>query len=184
MRFVRLTLFVLTALVLFSGSTLADTIDYQGAGTLSNHTAFVAGAIRAGHSWEVGTELVQIENLTTGVNHTGNLGELDVTTGTLMHCASGLCFTGGTLDIDNLANKDLFLGTFKSGNISLQHGLATLSAVLANGATTVIRLNRNSFSSQALVSTHVGVIPEPNALYLMGSGLVGLALLWRKKKTI
>lgn len=167
--------FVLLAVLLLAPLAVGDSIDFQGAGTLSNHTAFTIGRIAAGRTWAVGTQLIQIDNITTGHNQTGDLGVIDITTGTLSHCSSGFCFTGGTLDIDNLSNKDLFFGALKSGTITMNGATTILSAVLSNGATSVIRENNNTFSSQALVRTSAAVIPEPASMTLMGTGLLSFA---------
>jgi hypothetical protein len=169
-------------IVFFCPVALADSVDYQGSGTLSAGTAFTMGMIAPGSFWEAGDRLVQIDDLTTGVIHTGNLGVLDVKTGTLFACASGLCFNGGSLDIDNLSNHDLFFGKLSSGTITTSGGKTILSAVLANGATTVINLKSGQFSSQALVQSHV--IPEPATMGLMGTGLSLLGLIGWKKRAV
>lgn len=170
----------LLALVFFALAApiaVAGSIDYQGTGTISGGTASTQGSIAVGKTWEVIDQLVQIDN--NGVVQTGNLGKIDLTTGTLSSCAAGFCFTGGTLDIDNLSDADLALATFTSGSISTAGGVTTLSAFLPNGAATVIKLSNNSFSTQALV----GTVPEPATLGLLGTGLVSLAgLVWSKRR--
>lgn len=163
------------ALLAFSTLSLADSIDYQASGTIANHTAFTMGTIVAGKTWEVGDELVQIDDLTTGKNRTGMLGIIDLTTGKLFSCASGLCFTGGSLDIDNAKHGSIFDGVLQSGSISRLHGSTILSAIVSNGAVTVIKLKGGQFSTQALV----GTVPEPATLGLFGIGLLAFGFIRR-----
>lgn len=181
MDFVRLLL--VAVLLTFPAAALGDSIDYQGVGLLTNHTAFERGMIAAGHIWEAGDRLTQIIDLTTGHIVRGNLGIVDVTTGRLLPCAAGFCFAGGTLDIDSIHGGSIFDGNFSRGSIDVENGFVVLNAFFTNGAAAVIRDHRNSFSTQALVRGVGAQVPEPATFALMGSGLVSLAFLWRKRKT-
>lgn len=172
-----LCLFMLAMVPLAVG----DSFDYQGAGVLANHTAFTKGSISAGSMWEIGDRLLEIIDLTTGHTTIGNLGIVDVTTGVLSKCAVGFCFSGGTLDIDSKGGGSIFDGSFTTGTISTHNGTVTLSAFLANGAATVIRDNKNSFSTQAIVHG-VSPVPEPVSLMLMGTGLLVLSVVRARKK--
>ena len=169
------------ALLVLCPLVLGDSIDYQAAGNLKSHTAFTAGSIAAGRTWEVGARLLEIDNLTTGKITTGNLGIVDVSSGKLSLCSSGLCFTGGSLDIDNLAGSDLFFGKLLSGTISKSNGVTILTATLTNGATSVIKETSGTFSSQAI--THgPGVVPEPTTLSLLGTGLFAIGFMFLKRR--
>lgn len=152
---------------------VADSIDYQGAGTLKNGTAIVTGSIAVGHVWSVTDQLLQIDDLTTGHDIVGHLGTITITTGTLSACSAGFCFAGGTLDIDGTHNNSIFDSTFSTGSISKSGGITALQAFLSNGAATLIRDNKNSFSTQAVVHTP-GVVPEPMSLILMATGLLAM----------
>jgi hypothetical protein len=164
--------FLAVVVLALSSFAFADSFDYQAAGTLQAGTAFTSGSISAGHFWDIGDRLFTIENLTSGVTQSGNLGIVDVQTGVLSSCSSGFCFNGGTLDIDDLRGNDVFLGRILSGEISSSNGVTILSARLANGATTVIKERGGEYSSQALV--HGAAVPEPASWLLLGTGLLTL----------
>lgn len=169
-------LWLLNAILLMVPLAVADSIDFQGAGTLTNGTAFTNGSPTAGEPWEVGVRLLQIENLSNGFIRRGNLGVIDVLTGTLLtNCpGGGFCFFGGHLDIDSVTGASIFDGDFFQGSVTKRNGIVVLTAFLSNGAVTVIHDNLNTFSSQAIV--HGATVPEPASLMLLGTGLLGLGL--------
>lgn len=177
---VLLALLAVALILIFPLSALGDSVDYQGAGSLSLGTAQQFGSIRAGHVWEVGVQLIEIDDLTTRQVSSGNLGTLDVTSGSLSACSAGFCFTGGTLDIDDSHGHDIFLGKLVSGTISQTGGKTIMSAFLSNGSTAVLKDNASTFSSQALITTPRVGVPEPASSLLLGTGLVILSGLCRK----
>jgi hypothetical protein len=152
----------------------ADTIDYSGAGSLSAGTATVSGSVSAGHTWGVLDQLIEIKNETTGQDQSGLLGSVDVVTGTLFKCASGLCFKGGDLDIRDTAGNVIVKLSFTSGTVSKIGGNTFLNAVLAQGATVLLEDSKGNFSSDSTISTHT-TVPEVPGLWLLGSGLLGLS---------
>lgn len=180
---VRRSAICLAAICCFATVAVGDSVDYQGAGTLANHTAFQKGQPAAGHTWEVGDQLREIIDLTTGHAMHGNLGILDVTTGSLSSCMGGevLCFSGGSLDIDNRQGKDIFFGMLKNGTVINNGTNVFLNATLRNGATTVFRIKGNRFSSQALI-TPAPVVAEPATLIMFSTGLALLGLFYRAKR--
>jgi hypothetical protein len=170
---------VAIAIFLFSTLALADSVEFQASGVLGVN-AHTVGRIRAGSIFGVTNELMLIDDLTTGTVHTGNLGTFDLVTGTLFKCSSGLCFDGGTLDLDRLNGSDYFLHALTTGTISTVDGATSIVAHLTNGEAAVLKLGPN-VSSQALVRTHIGVIPEPASLFLMGTGLLTVVAFGRKR---
>lgn len=171
-------LLVLLALVSFAA---ADSIDYAGAGSLSDKTASEFGSPSLGKAWSVTTILVEIDNTTTGMVETGNLGLVTITTGTLTGCGTALCFTGGSLDIKAKNGSVIFDESFTDGTV-LKLGTNTyFNATLSNGGTTMIASLSGSFSSDSVVTTRTSAVPESSSLFLLGSGLVGLWWLGREK---
>jgi hypothetical protein len=174
----RVVLLALLALVLPTAA-LADTIDYTNLGTVGSGTATITGNATAGSTYSLTSQLVIIKDVTTNVTTTGALGWVNVTTGTLSACPAGLCFTGGTLTITSAGGATLFQGTFRGGLIASVPGGATIvNAFLGTaGGTTQITMN----VGQVVVSGDTIVTPEPGTLGLLGTGLVGLAGLVRRK---
>lgn len=169
---------VLLALV---GFAAADSIDYAGAGSLSDHTASEFGSPTVGHAWSVTTVLVEIDNTTTGMVETGNLGLVTITTTTLSTCGTALCFSGGSLDIKAKNGSVIFDESFTNGTI-LKLGTNTyFNASLVNGGTTMIASLSGSFSSDSVITTASSTVPESSSLFLLGSGLLGLWWIGREK---
>lgn len=180
MRYVWL-LILLTAFVCFPRLAHGDSIDFQGAGSLSAGTAVQFGSVRPGHVWEVMTTLVEIDNLTTGMIERGMLGTIDITSGTLFSCGANLCFHGGTLDIDAPNNSSIFDSQFSGGTITVVDGITTLNAHFGSRvAAALIRNGGGEFSSQALTRTSGPTVPEPSSYLLLGSGVLGLGLLGKR----
>lgn len=172
---------VLLMLLALVGFAAADSIDYAGAGTLADHTASEFGSPTAGKAWSVTTILVEIDDSTTGMVETGNLGLVTITTGTLSTCGTALCFTGGSLDIKAKNGSVIFDESFTNGTL-LKLGTNTyLNASLSNGGTTMIASTTGSFSSDSVVNTRGAPVSESGGLLLLGTGLVGLWWLARQK---
>jgi hypothetical protein len=177
----RIILFV--AFLAFSVVAAADTIDYAGGGSVKNRTGTITGSIANGKTWSVTDELMQIDDETIHVITRGDLGKVDITTGTLMACSTGFCFSGGSLDITNSSGGTLFDGAFTSGTITQSGGNTFLNASLANGGTVLIKSKSGAFSTDSIITTTAATTPEPSTLGLLGSGLIGLAFMrqWARR---
>jgi hypothetical protein len=172
----RVFLLALLAVALPTAA-LADSItDYEGLGTSGAGTATITGTVTSGGSLDITTAL-------TGVNGVATSGTISWTTGTLTGSGSSFTYTGGTLTIMSGA-QTLFSGTFSSstpGTVTVTPVSILISGVLANGGgTETITIKK---SGAFTVSADIGVVttPEPGTLGLIGTGLIGLAGLARRK---
>jgi PEP-CTERM motif len=119
-----------------------------------------------------------IVNKNAGTTTTGNLGTVTVTAGALVSSCGRGCFTftGGTIDIVSIAGSTLFMGSF-NGTLISAGGVVSLSC--AEGGIPVI--GGFQVSAAGVVSGDTIVTPEPGTLSLLGTGLLGLAGMVRRK---
>ena len=173
----RVVLLALLALALPT-LALADSItDFEGFGTSAAGTATITGLpLTSGGSLDITTAL-------TGVNGVATTGTITWNTGALTGSGSSFTYTGGSLTIMSGATT-LFSGTFSSstpGTVTVTPVSILLSGVLANGGgtETITIMKSGAFT----VSADIGVVatPEPGTLGLIGTGLIGLAGLARRK---
>lgn len=166
----RVFLLALLALALPS-MALADSIDFAFGGKLGT-TATTSGTAAASGTYSVTSSLLDM-------NFAPASGTVQVSTGTLSSCSAGLCFTGGTIDVWNSSNQLLFKGTF-DGSLTNAGGVISINAnpggsPVVAGFTFVVSKG-GSVSGDFTVAT-----PEPGTLGLIGTGLIGLAGLARRK---
>ncbi len=174
----RVVLLALLALALPTAA-LADTIDYGNLGSVGGSTAIISGSASAGSTYTLTSQLVSIFDVNTNALSQGSLGWVSVTTGTLSACPSGLCFTGGTLTITSAGGATLFTGTFTSGTVSTVLGTTWVQASLGTaGGTGQITFGVGRLGT---ISGDTIVTPEPGTLGLLGTGLIGLAGIVRRK---
>ncbi|PYX92769.1 MAG: hypothetical protein DMG71_17115 [Acidobacteria bacterium] len=175
-------------------TALANSIDFANQGgtvTGSNagltFSSTLIGAVNLGGSSFFGSNLGTL-TLTTGALTSGSLG-------------SGATFGGGTITIagngsNGIPTGTLFTGTFTSAKWTFEGTLANgthqylLTATLAGGVgftfQSAVDTGKGFFSGTGTIEsgdTNV-VVPEPGTLSLLGTGLIGLAGVIRRKLNI
>ena len=145
---------------------LADSFDYGNVG------GTVTGSNAAG--WTINSTLTSILDQTTNSLVTGNnLGSVVFTTGAVSNGA----FTGGSLTITATGGAVLFSGSFTNGSVTVNNGVTIFSGYLACFGCGSVQIS----SQGGLLSGDTIVTPEPGTLGLLGTGLIGLAGIVRRK---
>jgi len=196
----RIVLLALLALAL-PLAAVAGSVDFSNSGgTLTGSSAGLT---------LVGSELTVVSGFNGGGIVTGNLGSVNFSTGSLIsvNSSGGATFNGGgTFTITGnggggLPNGTIFSGSFSgpvvltlqsstaSGNIYTISGPISgtwYNGATVTGATSQIYLftGKNGWMGSSTVGsgdTILSTVPEPGTLGLLGTGLVGLAGVVRKK---
>ena len=148
-------------------AALADIIDYGNVG----------GALsgNASTGFTVTSTLVTIKDFTTNAFTSGsNLGSVVLTTGAV----SGGIFSSGTISI-TVGSTLVYSSALAGGTVSTSNGITTINANLpcfsCGSFQQIIAANGLVTSGDTVVT------PEPGTLGLLGTGLVGLAGIVRRK---
>ena len=153
---------------------LANTVDYVGQ-ALTTNPATVTGGVTSGGSLSISFSSLSVNG---GAFSAGPV-VISVTLSTIS-CGTG-CFNiaSGTVNIKDASNVTLFSGTFSSGTATVVGSSITIQGITTGGNTVagILNMGRTGWVG----SSDTIVTPEPGTLGLLGTGLVGLAGIVRRK---
>ena len=164
----RVILLALLALALPTAA-LAGSIDYAGFATTT--AATVTGSVSSG-----AVDLTFHQLSINGGASTAGTVDISVTTSLV---GGVWTITGGTVTVSDASSTLLFKGTFSGGTALQSGGMLSLNGITTAGVTVAGVVNVAGFGWFG--SSDTVVTPEPGTLGLLGTGLVGLAGIVRRK---
>jgi PEP-CTERM motif len=167
----RLVLLAFLALALPTVA-LADSVDFTFGGNLGSTASESTSTPSSGGSYVITSDL-QL------VNFSAAAGTVTINTGTLSgNCAVGCTFGDGSIKVTE-GSTVLFSGSF-SGTLTASSGNINITA--NSGSSVIDGFAFAVQSTNGIVSGDFAVTtPEPGTLGLLGTGLVGLAGMVRRK---
>jgi len=164
----RVIMLALLAIALPTAA-MATTVDYGGFATTTPAT--VTGSVSSG-----AVDLTFHQLSINGGASTAGTVDISITTALV---GGVWTITGGTVTVMDASNATLFQGTFSGGTAFQSGGVLTISGVTTGGVTVAGVVNLSGFGYFG--SSDTVVTPEPGTLGLLGTGLVGLAGIVRRK---
>jgi hypothetical protein len=168
----------LLALALLALPTVAraTSVDFTSKGSIGAGTATLTGSASAGSSITLTSPLIDINSVSA-------TGTVTVATGALVATSNPnvFDFAGGTITVMS-GGSSLFHSTFSSGSVTVLGALSfIISGKLNNGAAFTTQMDKHGD-----VQGDTLVTPEPSTLGLgvIGTGMIGLATVVRKRSNI
>lgn len=170
----RVVLLGLLALALPTAALANSITDYAGFGSTAAGTASWSGNVTANSTFTLTFGSLSING---GAFASGTVAIAP----TLGSSCGKDCFNiaGGTVNVWNASSASLFHGVFSGGKVVLHGGFINISAFLSNGSTVATFIKRGQHDVSG--SSDTLVTPEPGSLGLLGTGLIGLAAIVRRK---